>query len=330
MATLPAHPPFTPAETGYVWTGSQARTCSAATGSLSIWRRSVLTRTSSGTTVRTTSCARGRTSRNQPTPPAIASTTPRTLTEAAVSRPAKTSVTPAARTMGQAVGAGSSISRAVRSDGGATCGVAMAVSSAPDDVDDGEHDDPDDVDEVPVEGKHADAPGVLPADVSGDGEQRHDRHQSQADDHVQPVQADQRVVRGPEQVGGDGEAVLVDQPVPFLRGAEQERSAERDREQPEPDERAARAALERLAREVDGEAARQQADREQDRRLEHFARGRPAEALAHVVEVGHDEDGEDRGLRDDQAGHADGAAIGEPPVRGRLVTRDRDGAHDAL
>src|SRR5262249_15058396 len=57
--------------------------------------------------------------------------------------------------------------------------------------------------------------------------------------------------------------------------------------------------------------------------------GRPAEALAHVEEVSDHEDREDRGLRDDQAGHAYGAAIGQAPVRGRLVTGDRDGAHDA-
>src|SRR5260221_318806 len=201
MATLPAHPPLTPAETGYVWTGSQARTCSAATGSRSTARRSVLTRTSSGTTVTATSWGRGRTSRNQPTPPARASTTPRTLTEAAVSRPANISVTPAARTIGHAVGAGTSISMAAR--------FSISLSSAPKHVDDGEHDDPDGVHEVPVEGQHSDPRRMLPADVPGDGERRDDRHENQADDHVERVQADQRVVRGPEQVRGDREPVLV-------------------------------------------------------------------------------------------------------------------------
>src|SRR5262249_18071760 len=281
-----------------------------------------------GTTVTTTSCAWGRTSRNQPTQPASASTTPRTLTDTAVSKPANMSVTPAARTSGHAVGAGISISKALRSDDGTGC-MATAVSSAPDHVDDREDDDPDPVDEVPVQSEHIDAGRVLPSDVAGDREQRDDRHQDQADDDVERVQADQRVVRGPEQVRGNREPVLVDQPVPFPPRAEQKRSPERDRRKPQRDERPARAALQRRAGKLDRETAGKQARREQDRRLQHLARRRPAEALAHVVEVGDDEDREDRRLPDDEARHAHRAARWEPFCV-RVGAWNRDGAHESL
>ena len=51
----------------------------------------------------------GNTSRNQPTQPASVKIAPRMLTEALVTNPAKTNVRPKARTIGHAVGAGSSI-----------------------------------------------------------------------------------------------------------------------------------------------------------------------------------------------------------------------------
>jgi hypothetical protein len=50
----------------------------------------------------------GRTARNQPTEPLTAKIAPKMLTEAVVSIPANTSVMPKAKTIGQAVGAGSS------------------------------------------------------------------------------------------------------------------------------------------------------------------------------------------------------------------------------
>src|SRR5262249_33621986 len=119
-----------------------------------------------------------------PTHPASARTTPRTLTDTAVSRPANMSVTPAARTSGHAVGAGTSISRALRSEGGGAS-VTTAVSSAPDHVDDREDDDPDGVHEVPVERDHVHAGRLLAVDVAGDGEQRDDRHQDHAHHDVE-------------------------------------------------------------------------------------------------------------------------------------------------
>src|SRR5262249_33638792 len=161
--------------------------------------------------------------------------------------PANIRAMPAARTMGHAVGAGSSISTAARSPRltvDADCGIATSTSSAPDHVDDGEDDDPHRVDEVPVEGEHPDPRRVLADDAAGEGEDRHDRHEDEADDDVEGVQADERVVRRSEQVRGDREPVFVDQSVPFLPGAVEEETTQKEGHQPQAHERAARAALE--------------------------------------------------------------------------------------
>src|SRR6187551_2957982 len=128
-----------------------------------------------------TSCGTGSTSRNQPTHPATASTRPRALRETVVSRPAHVRASPTARTSGQAVGAGSSISAA---SGRGDVVTGIGVCSAPNEVDHGEDDDPDDVDEVPVQSEHADAPRVLAGNVTGQSEERDDADQAQAHDDM--------------------------------------------------------------------------------------------------------------------------------------------------
>ena len=65
-----------------------------------------------------------------------------------------------------------------------------------------------------------------------------DAEHDQADGDVEGVQADQRVVGRAEQVRGDRQPVLVDQPVPFLASAVQEQTAEHDRQRPQRQERA--------------------------------------------------------------------------------------------
>src|SRR5207237_733459 len=54
-----------------------------------------------------------------------------------------------------------------------------------------------------------------------------------------------------------------------------------------------------------GHAAREQADAAEDRNGQDLARGRAAETLAEIVEIGDHEDGEERRLRDDQTHHTD-------------------------
>src|SRR5689334_13319850 len=107
IATLPAKPPFTPAELGYVSRGSRAR-CRPCVIQFTRATAGRLVATGTGSSnTGTDSCfSCGSTSRNQPTYPVRANIAPRILTDTVVSIPANTRVMPNARTIGQAVGDG--------------------------------------------------------------------------------------------------------------------------------------------------------------------------------------------------------------------------------
>ena len=80
----------------------------------STWGRLVLTRSGMSATGTDSIFSCGKTSRNQPMYPQTARIAPSTLTAAFVTMPAATSMTPKARTIGHAVGAGSSTVSVVR------------------------------------------------------------------------------------------------------------------------------------------------------------------------------------------------------------------------
>src|SRR5215475_12397231 len=194
MATAPVNPPFSPADTGYVCTGSQARNCSAATGTRSTTRRWVVTRMSSETTGTTSSCSWGNTSRNHPMQPARESTAPSKLTETLVTRPANNKEHPKASTKGQAVGTGTSISRGVSRlllNCSFVSNVAISLPSASQNVNHSKNNDPDHIHKMPVQGKHFHTTGVLPSDSAGKGEDRYNDEHDQSCSDVKRVQADE-------------------------------------------------------------------------------------------------------------------------------------------
>src|SRR6516165_11233808 len=191
-------------------------------------RRSVVMRCSSNTTGTVSSCSRGNTSRNQPTQPATASTTPKTLTDALVRRPANIKVKPKAKTRGHAVDAGTSISTGARglcSACSMDASVAIFFSSAAKNVNHGENNDPHGIHKMPVHRQHVDASRLLRPNTTRQPEKQHDAQQDQSNSHVRGVQANQRVVRCSKKVRRDGEPVFVNQAVPFLAGAVQEEGA---------------------------------------------------------------------------------------------------------
>src|SRR6266849_2935935 len=200
------------------------------------------------------------------------------------------------------------------------------LPSATDDVDDEEHGDPDDVDEVPVEREHVGVGRVLLLDLSEEREERDRPEGQQARGEVERVQADQRVVGGPEEVRPDGQALVDDQVPPFQPGAGQEHRSERDSREPPAREGTDLSAPERRHRPMDRPAAREQADGEEDGRVQH-RRSRPARALPHVEEVGDDEDDEDRRLRGDQREHADPSSRGKGPGNRGAGVAGGGGAH---
>src|SRR5215472_15676186 len=153
-------------------------------GTRSTTRRSVAMRISSATTGTVSSCSRGRTSRNQPMHPAKESTAPSKLTETLVTSPANNKEHPKARTKGQAVGTGTSISRGVSRlllNCSFISNVAISLPSASQNVNDSENDDP----------NHFHTTGVLPSDSAGKGEDRYNDEHDQSCSDVKRVQADE-------------------------------------------------------------------------------------------------------------------------------------------
>src|SRR5262249_26566904 len=144
----------------------------------------------------TSSCCSGKTSRNQPIQPATHSTAPRALTDILVRSPANTRVNPKARTSGHGVDAGTWISRGARelcSDCSSSRTVAISSpsrfwSSAANDVNDGENDDPHDIHEMPVHRKHFHTTRLMRADTTGQTEEQHDAQHDQTRADVKSVQ----------------------------------------------------------------------------------------------------------------------------------------------
>src|SRR6516162_399377 len=163
-------------------------------GTRSTTRRSVVMRISSATTGTVTSCSCGKTSRNQPIDPARESTAPSKLKETLVTRPANNKVHPKARTKGQAVGAGTSISRGVwrlSLNCSLTNKVAMLLPSASQNVDNGEDDDPNHIHKMPVQGKDFHTRRVFLSDAVGKGKDRHNDEHDHSHSDVKRMQADE-------------------------------------------------------------------------------------------------------------------------------------------
>src|SRR5579864_5677127 len=78
---------------------------------------------------------------------------------------------------------------------------------------------------------------------------------------------------------------------------------------------------------MNGQAARQQADGVEDRRLEHLARSWSSEALPYIEKISNHKNREDRRFGNNEADHRDFAAIGQPPGSRCLWERTCDCTH---
>src|SRR3984893_11981935 len=288
-------------------------------------RREVVADNSSEDMNNTSSCSRGKTSRNQPTQPASASIAPRTLTGAPVRSPVNISVNPEARTRGHMVAAGISISPL--STMGSLDGSVAILSSAAKNVNHGKHHDPDRIDKMPVHRKHFHARRLLRPDAASQAKKEYDAKHYQTRGDVKTVQPDKRVVSGSKKVGRNGQSAFVDQPMPFLAGSEEKQTAQSNREEPQTKKCVPLPAFQEFRRYVDRQAARQKANGVENRGLKHFARCRPLETFPCVKQISHNENGKDRRLGSDQAGHPDAAAIRKTPCGGRRNDRSCSRAH---
>src|ERR1700733_10137450 len=145
---------------------------------------------------------------------------------------------PSARTMGQGVGAGrttTSLRCSCAESGFVWCVRSPSCIALPplwslsaENVNDREYDDPDGVDEVPVEREHLEFFCVLFFHEATEREYEGERKHDEADDDVARMQADQRVVGCAEEIRLEGQALVVDEVIPLLRGCEEEDRPEYD------------------------------------------------------------------------------------------------------
>ena len=85
---------------------------------------------------------------------------------------------------------------------------------------------------MPIYGEDSDTFRVFPFHISQHGKSHDDRQACEADNDVERVQANQRVVRGSEEVGTDRQAFVIDESILFPRGSHDENQAQRDRAEP--------------------------------------------------------------------------------------------------
>src|SRR6185369_16372603 len=90
----------------------------------------------------------------------------------------------------------------------------------------GEDHHPHRIDEMPVPGDQLHALAVNGPEGTAPCEEAAEREHAEPDDDVGGVEPDQRKVGRAEEIGPDGEAVLVDEPVPLPGGGGEEYAAE--------------------------------------------------------------------------------------------------------
>src|ERR1700730_11448735 len=232
-------------------------------------------------------------------------------TPALVTRPANASVTPNARTMGQAVDAGISITlSAVPVDLFCISSIAPSPSY---EVHNRKHCNPHCIHEMPIEGEDCE-PFTMPlVDTSGHRERQHGREHRQSNHDMGCVESNQRIEGRPEQVGADGQPIPVDQPVPLPGGTHDEDHAQRDRGRQPCGE-----CLDAVQSDGDygqpyGEAAGKQTYSSGYGNLQHLPRRRPAQAFPDVENVSNDKYGEDRRLAGNERHHGNSSSGREIP-----------------
>ena len=101
-----------------------------------------------------------------------------------------------------------------------------------DHVYDGEDYDPDGIDEVPIHRENFEPLGVLVPQLPREPKQCDDAQGEQSHRYVKRMQTDDRVISHSEEIGTDGEALVVNQIDPLECGSVKERTSKENREEP--------------------------------------------------------------------------------------------------
>src|ERR1700730_5796403 len=242
---------------------------------------------------------------------------PRMLTEALVSSPAKSRVMPNARMMGHPVGAGSLTVPGV--DLGASTRITgeaiIPPSLATDDVNNGEHNYPDRIHKMPIQGKDFGPLAMLRLYFSKKSENHADGENDQAHGDVKRMQPDKRVIRRAKKIRADGQTFFKNQALPLPTRSRQKNGAQCNRYKPPQSKRANLCISQSPDSEMNRQTAREQADGAKHRKLEHVLRHGARQTFADIENVSDHENREDRGLSGNQRKHSHSPARGENPIR---------------
>src|SRR5271156_286822 len=110
------------------------------------------------------------------------------------------------------------------------------------------------------------------------------------------MQADERVVSCPEQVCLDCQPVVIDEMAPLAKRGRQKDRSQQDGQEPRKTKRKHPPGPQQFHGNVDCQAAGEQTDRREDRKLENIVRLRSSKALADVENIGNNEDRENSGF----------------------------------
>src|SRR5262249_1569517 len=193
---------------------------------------------------------------------------------------------------------------------------SYSVSSSYD-VHDSENRYPNGIDEMPVQREHIQAFSVLLLHSGCKGEYHHGEQTQQAYTHVEGVKTDERVIRRAKKIRGDGQAHLVNQAMPLTSGADQKGGSQSQRQKPKEVESCNFPAMQGAYSQVNGQAAREQANCIEDRNFKDLLRGRPTKALSDVKKVSNDENREDGRFARDEREHSHTASGRKRPWRFR-------------
>ena len=151
---------------------------------------------------------------------------------------------------------------------------------------------------------------MLFGDASHQGEREHKGKHDEANNYVSSMKTNQGVIRGSEEIGLYRQAFVVDEVIPLLRGGDEKDGSEENGACQVDDAGAEILFPQRADREMNGDAAREQADGAEYGQLQYLRRSRATEAFADVEDVGDDEDDEDCGFGHDEADHSHSASVG--------------------
>src|SRR6202044_1486770 len=127
-----------------------------------------------------------------------------------------------------------------------------------------------------------------------------DLQHSQSHNDVTRMQSNQRIEGGPKKIRLDRQADIMNQVIPLTRRRQQEDRTQQNRHRQKTLKHSPLRLTQRAHRKMNRDAARKQANRTQNRQLQHLRRRRSAQAFSDVVDISDDEDQKDRRLRQDE------------------------------